>query len=403
MSPRRAKEQNGMILIKNGEVFQPQAQGRCDVLIGGGGVLALQKDINPSVLPGEVEVINASGHYVTPGLIDGHQHVTGGGGEAGFPSRAPELHLSMNTLNGVTTAVGLLGTDALTRSVKNLYAKTCALEAEGMTTRMLTGSYWLPSPTVTGNVQDDIVYLDKVIGVKLALSDVRGPHVTLDMLATLAAQVRVSSLVSGKPGVITVHMGIRPQRFDLVEEAVSIHGALADAFVLTHVNRDDPILVEQVFRLAAKGSVIDGTAMESESRPGSSAIPAARLAKMASERGLYDRMCISSDAGGSLPQWDAEHKNIVGMTIAKPGSLLIELGRMVNDLGFSMSEALKPLTVNPARIYGMARTKGKISPGADADLLVLDSASLQPRDVLAKGQIMVRDYEKVKKGYFESL
>ena len=71
-------------------------------------------------------IIQARGNPVTPGWIDGHQHFTGGGGEGGFATRTPEMSITANTCSGVTTAVGLLGTDALTRSVKNLYSKTNA-------------------------------------------------------------------------------------------------------------------------------------------------------------------------------------------------------------------------------------------------------------------------------------
>jgi beta-aspartyl-dipeptidase (metallo-type) len=106
-----------MILIRNGEVFAPHALGRCDVLVGGRKILALESRIDPGVLPGEVEVIEAGGLAVVPGFVDGHQHFTGGGGEGGFHTRTPEMQLSMNTANGVTTAVGVLGTVALTRSV----------------------------------------------------------------------------------------------------------------------------------------------------------------------------------------------------------------------------------------------------------------------------------------------
>ena len=135
-----------MVVIQNGDVFGPEALGKCDILTGGNEILAIESKINPKVLPGEVDVIDAEGMLVVPGFIDGHQHFTGGGGEGGFQSRTPEMWLSMNIANGVTTAVGLLGTDALTRTVENLYAKTQAFNAEGITAFMLTGSYWLPSP-----------------------------------------------------------------------------------------------------------------------------------------------------------------------------------------------------------------------------------------------------------------
>jgi beta-aspartyl-dipeptidase (metallo-type) len=209
-----------MILIRNGEVFGPAALGRCDVLAGGRKILAIAKRIDPGPLPGEVDVVDAAGLAVVPGFVDGHQHFTGGGGEGGFHTRTPEMRLSMNTANGVTTAVGVLGTDALTRSVESLYAKTQSFNAEGLTAFMLTGSYWHPSPTITGSVARDLVYLQPVIGCKLALSDIRGPHLEAADLATLAADIRVAALVADKPGFITVHTGVRPAGLELIFEVV---------------------------------------------------------------------------------------------------------------------------------------------------------------------------------------
>ncbi len=49
-----------MILIKNAEVFAPGAMGRCDILTGGGKILAIDKSIQAGMLPGEVEVIDAN-------------------------------------------------------------------------------------------------------------------------------------------------------------------------------------------------------------------------------------------------------------------------------------------------------------------------------------------------------
>lgn len=391
-----------MIIIKNGTLYRSEQSGKGDVLIGGGKILALGAGIDAAALPGEVEIIDAQGEPVTPGFIDGHQHLTGGGGEGGFSTRAPEMQLTMNTLNGVTTVVGLLGTDALTRSVKNLYAKTSGMDEEGLTALMLTGSYWLPSPTITGRVADDLVYLDKCIGVKLALADIRGPIIDAKDLAQLAAEIRVAALVAGKPGTITLHMGIKPERLDLVKTVVAEYGIRADMFVITHINRNDDPLLEQAFELARQGAFLDATGMVTTERPGSSAIPGADLAMLADREGLWDQVSFSSDAGGSMPHWDDEHKNIVGMSIATPDSLPLELGRLVNEKGIALEKALQPLTETPARIYGLSSGKGRLFEGADADVLVLDEKTLRPRHVISKGRMMVRDFTPVKKGYFES-
>ncbi len=390
-----------MIVIKNGNVYSPDYLGQCDVLTGGGKILSVEKTIDPAGLPGEVKTVNAAGMAVTPGFIDGHQHFTGGGGEGGFHSRTPEMQLSMNTSNGVTTAVGLLGTDSLTRSVESLYAKTEAFNAEGLTALMLTGSYWYPSPSVTGSAARDLVYLRPVIGVKLALADIRGPHVEARDLATLASEIRTASLVADKPGIITVHTGIKPEGLDLIFEVVEKHGARADMFVPTHINRKDPKLREQVFELGRRGAVMDATCLNRIPGEEEPHLSAADFACLAEENDLFEQVTFSSDAGGSLPRWNADRSRILGMGIGTPDSLLFELTRLVRDKGMPLEKALRPLTVTPARIYGLSGIKGEVKTGADADLLVLDPETMEIRDVMAKGQIMMRNREIERKGYFE--
>ena len=390
-----------MILIRNGEVFGPRALGRRDVLAGGRKILAVEKRIDPAGLPGEVEVIDAGGLAVVPGFVDGHQHFTGGGGEGGFHTRTPEMRLSMNTTNGVTTAVGVLGTDALTRSVESLYAKTQSFNAEGITAFMLTGSYWHPSPTITGSVARDLVYLQPVIGCKLALSDIRGPHIEAADLARLASDIRVAALVANKPGIITVHTGVKPGGLELILEVVGRHGLRADMFVPTHINRKNAELTVQVLELARLGAVVDATCMLSPPAADAPHLTAADFAVLADANGVFDRVAFSSDAGGSLPVWNEDRSRIVGMGIGTPASLLAELARLVNAKGIALEKALCPLTTTPARLYGLSGVKGELAPGADADILVLDPGRMTARDVLASGTVMVRNGTLEKKGYFE--
>ncbi|MCX5880399.1 MAG: beta-aspartyl-peptidase [Deltaproteobacteria bacterium] len=390
-----------MILIKNAEIFAPGEMGRCDILTGGGKILAIEKSIQAGMLPGEVEIIDAGGLAAIPGFVDGHQHFTGGGGEGGFHTRTPEMRLSMNTANGVTTAVGLLGTDSLTRSVESLYAKTQSFNAEGITAFMLTGAYWYPSPTITGSVARDLVYLQPVVGVKLAISDIRGPHIEARDLAMLASEIRVAALVANKPGIITVHTGIKPEGLDLIFEIVQKHGTRADMFVPTHINRKNPKLTDQALELARQGATIDATCYCSLPAEDSVNLSAADFAVMADEHGLFDQVSFSSDAGGSLPVWNKDKSRIVSMGIGSPDSLLLELSRLVHQKGMGLEKALCPLTTTPARIYGLKGVKGELKAGADADIIVLDPDKMIIEDVMAKGVIMVRNHIIERKGYFE--
>ncbi|MEN6500375.1 MAG: beta-aspartyl-peptidase [Rectinema sp.] len=390
----------GMLLVKNGDVYAPRRLGNMDILIGGGKILAVGRGLDVAGSMSYVETIDASGCIVVPGFIDGHQHFIGGGGEGGFHTRTPELQLSMNLKNGVTTAIGLLGTDSLTRSLEDLYAKTYAFNAEGMTAFMLTGAYWYPSPTLTGSVAKDLVFCDPVIGVKLALSDTRGPHLEAGDLARLASDVFVAALIANKPGTITVHTGVRPQALDLILEVVRQYGILPAMFVPTHINRNNPKLLDQVFELARGGATVDATCLK-DVATNSEKMSAADFAVLARDNGLLDHVSFSSDAGGSLPKWNEDHSRITGMGIGTPDTLLLELRTLVQEKCVPLEEALLPLTSTPARTYGLEGRKGTIAEDADADVLVLRSEDLQLRDVIAKGQVAVRDGQVVKKGYFE--
>jgi beta-aspartyl-dipeptidase (metallo-type) len=390
-----------MILIQQATVFSPTPRGKMDILIGGGKILAMEKSIDPSGIPGITQKIEASGTILVPGFIDGHQHFTGGGGEGGFHTRVPELTVSMNFRNGVTTAIGLLGTDSLTRSIENLYAKTQAFNAEGLTAFMLTGAYWHPSPTLTGSVARDIVFLQPVIGLKLALADSRGPHLEARDLAALASDVQVAGLVANKPGIITVHTGVKSQTLDLIFEIVEKFEIRPSIFIPTHVNRKSEKLNSQALMLAEKGCVVDATCHAELSTSNTSWMNAAEFALRAKDNGLLEQVSFSSDAGGSMPIWNQDRSRIIGMGVGSPASLLFELNLLVNQKGVPLEQALKPLTTTPARIYRLDHRKGTVDVGKDADLILLDPSSFTIRDVLAAGEWVVKNGVVEKKGYFE--
>lgn len=390
-----------MILIKNGEVYSPEYQGVCDLLIGGNSILHLEKNINAATLPGTTEIIDATNLVVTPGFIDGHQHFTGGGGEGGFATRTPEMQLSMNIDNGVTTAVGLLGTDAQTRSIESLFAKTEAFATEGITTFMLTGSYWIPSRTLTGTIARDLCFIKPVIGLKIALADNRGSIISPRMLASLASEVRNAALISRKPGTITAHIGPSRERLSILMDVINDFDIHPDMFIATHVNRKDQELEIQALKLAERGATVDATCLNYTPTEVDKHQSAADFACRADALGLYDRVTFSSDAGGSLPKWDKDHKNIIGMGIGSPDSLSFELNQLVNVKNMPLAKALQPLTSAPAALYGLGQKKGHLKTGFDADVLLLQPETMSVSGVVAKGKICRKDYETLQKGYFE--
>ena len=107
-----------MLLIKNAHVYSPEDLGINDILVGGGKILSIQKNIECNVEG--LKEWNAQGKIILPGFIDQHVHVIGAGGKHGFSSMTPEIKMTDFIATGTTTAVGLLGTDGSTRSIKSL-------------------------------------------------------------------------------------------------------------------------------------------------------------------------------------------------------------------------------------------------------------------------------------------
>ena len=88
-----------MQLIKHVHIFAPQDLGIQDILISEGHIAHIAPHIETAPY---MEITDGSGKQLTPGLIDRHVHVSGGGGEGGFATRTPEIQLSALIQAGLT-------------------------------------------------------------------------------------------------------------------------------------------------------------------------------------------------------------------------------------------------------------------------------------------------------------
>ncbi|HSL93517.1 MAG TPA: beta-aspartyl-peptidase [Bacillota bacterium] len=378
------------VLLKGAHVFAPQDRGVLDVLLCGEKIVHMANEIEVPVGVGEVQVFDVSGHKLTPGLIDQHVHMIGGGGEGGPATRTPEVQLSQITSAGVTTLVGVLGTDGTTRSMEALLAKAKALEIEGLTTYVYTGAYQIPTPTITGSVRDDVLLIDKVIGVgELAISDHRSAQPTTRDVLKLAAEARVGGMLGGKPGLCHLHVGPGPAGLQPIFEMLELSDIPVTQFTPTHCDRS-PALVEQSVRFAKMGGKVDLTA---------GSRTAGTIVDMLAAGAPLSNITFSSDGNGSMPRFDAQG-NFVGLGVGSLRTLLEVIRSLVNNHGFSLTDALRPVTTNVAQTLRLTNRKGCVEVGADADLLLLDNA-LSVRGVFARGQRMVWDGEIVVKGTFE--
>ena len=387
-----------LTLLSNCELYDPTPRGRAHLLVAGERVVWVGSE-RPALPAGlDVDEVDLQHRRVIPGLIDGHVHLTGGGGEAGPHTRVPPVAMSRLTAGGVTTAVGVLGTDDAVRTTAELVTVARGLIQQGLSAWCHTGGYHVPLTTATGSVRLDIVLIDLILGVgELAISDHRSSQPTLEELLRIAADAHVGGLMSGKAGIVHLHVGDGEAGLELVRQALDRSELPPAVFNPTHVNRKRR-LFDEAMALAERGVTVDVTAFPVEE--GEDAWPAEVALVRYLDAGLpADRITVSSDGGGCLPVFDAEGR-VTAMDVGSPAALgdtLRSLLRSRQDL----ERVLPAFTSNPARLLRLER-KGRLAPDADADLVVLD-ADGGVADVMARGRWFVRGGRAVVRGMFETL
>jgi len=389
-----------MILIKKGEVYSPTANGEQDILVSNDKISFIQKEMALENTSLPIQILDASNCYIVPGFIDSHVHLIGGGGEGGFKTRTPELLLSDCIKSGITTVIGVLGTDGTTRTMPSLLAKCRALEEEGITSYVYTGSYQTPVKTLFSKIEEDIILIDKIIGVgEIAISDHRSSQPTKQELARIAAEARNGGLLSGKSGVVNLHIGDSKSMLSMIEEIIDETELPITQFYPTHINRNS-YLFEAGIQYAKKGGFVDFT---------TSTIPhfiengevkcSVGLKRMLNSGVKIDQITFTSDGQASLPDFD-ENGVLRGMKIGRVNSLYKEVKDAIINEGIPLEEALKVITSNPARILKL-QNKGQIKEGYDADLVFLNKKTLEIETVISKGRVMLQNGELLVKGTFE--
>ncbi len=382
--------------LSNVEIYAPAPLGICHLLIAAGKIVAISKDvieIDQSLLASDTDF---DGKRLIPGLIDGHAHITGGGGEAGFKTKVPAVNLSQYTKAGVTSVVGLLGTDDTTRNTSSVIAQVYALREEGISAWCYTGGYHVPLNTLTDCVRKDMVHIEPIIGVgELAISDHRSSQPTFDEIARIAGDVHVAGLMTGKAGILHFHLGDGTRGLDLLEKLLDETEIPPRVLNPTHCNRNIP-LFEQACELTKRGINMDITAFPpSDSVEEYSAAESFRKY----QQGGFDqsKLTISSDGGGCLPHFDKQGE-LLHLDYGRC-TLLSDCIKELLDEGFKLKEVIAPFTSNVAQLLRL-QNKGQIKVGKDADLVILDNEN-KIESVMVLGQWHQKNYKTIKFGSFE--
>lgn len=379
-------------LIKNAEVYAPESLGRQSILLLNDKIAKIG-EVSEESLAGlgvDYKIIDASGNIVTPGFIDPHIHLLGGGGEGGFATRTPEVQLSDLIQSGITSVAGLLGTDGTTRHLSSLLAKARGLEIEGISTYIYTGNYDVPTPTITGNVKDDAILIDKVIGTaEIAISDSRSGQPSVHELAKIVGQTRVGGMLSGKAGITHFHTGPGKAYLSILHQLLDEYELPASNLHVTHVTRSKE-LFDDAIKLAARGAFVDITADEETFE---------WISYYKENNGDMSKLTISTDGNGSLPVFNEEGE-LLGLGVASTRTMFEQLIKTIKAGKLTVEEALRLVTANTAEALKL-ENKGVIAEDRDADLLVLSKDTYEIEHVIAQGQHMIENGKVIVKGTFE--
>jgi beta-aspartyl-dipeptidase (metallo-type) len=387
-------------IIKKAKVYAPEYLGVKDVVISSNKIEGIYDNLDIPENFINIEVIDGEGKLLFPGFIDNHVHINGAGGEGGFNMRTPEIKLSDITKAGITTVVGCIGTDGVCRDMASLIAKAKALEEEGITTYCYTGSYEIPVKTLTDNIKKDIMLIDKIIGVgEIAISDTRSSQATYDQLIQAIAQSRVGGLLSGKSGIVNIHLGDGTRKLGYLFKLADETEIPITQILPTHINRNGD-LFKSGEEYINKGGYIDFTTSTPVELLAPGELRASEaLSILIKNNSNIENVTFSSDGNGSMPTFD-EKGRLIKVGICSVASLYEEVKECINTYNVPIDEALKVITSNVAKVLKL-KNKGSIEIGKDADLVLVNEDNLEIDIVIAMGKVMVKGGEAIVKGTFE--
>jgi beta-aspartyl-dipeptidase (metallo-type) len=368
-------------LLKNIECYCPRFIGKKDILIAGSKIYKIL-DSGSLALSSEIaDIVDCEGLMAFPGIIDGHVHISGGGGEGGFASRIGKIKAEDLLLFGVTTVVGLLGFDCQTKGLKDLLAAAYELESAGMTAFIYSGSYSVPIVTFTGDIASDMVLVEKVIGAgEIAISDFRSSHPDMRDMLDLATKAYMGGLLSGKAGLVHIHLGDGKSGLDLLSRLIEESDLSAEQFLPTHVNRNIR-LFEQGVEYAKNGGNIDLTSGEKEG------IAVYDAVELLIKNGVdLASVTISSDANGSS----------CGGGLNKASSLFEDVIKCILHKNIKPEVVFPLITENVAKRIKKYPQKGTLAKGSDADILILDK-EYNIQKLFSLGRLLINEGKLVEK------
>ena len=270
---------------------------------------------------------------------------------------------------------------------------TNALAVEGLSTWMYTSNYHFPPTTLSGSVADDMLLVPELLGVKIALGDHRSSFPTLQDVLHLLADIRLGGMISGKKGLLHIHLGDIPGPFEMFAEMAAM-GFPAYRHVLpTHCSRKDTVFAASVEFVKAGGRADYTTGGGCYlPRPADAVAAAIDMGADASH------LTFSTDGQGSMPRFN-DKGEMIGLGVGGCEGNLEAVKDLINVHKMAPEQALTFITTNVAEGLGITGY-GRVQTGFKANLNILDDA-FDVATCVSRGRVMMLDKEVLVKGTFE--
>jgi N-acetylglucosamine-6-phosphate deacetylase len=364
--------------IRGGRIVTPQRViNDAVVMIEDDKIMAIEPVQQIATSPAEMEVVDAEGLLVLPGLIDIHVH-----GSAGYDvmDATPESLVEISRFllrQGVTAYLPTTITnpaEALDRVFDNI-ADTRAVEdgAQPLGVHM-EGPYlnpafcgaqpaeWLRNPdaavyqrwlssgmvrsvTVAPELPGALEFIHKGIsqGIRFSAGHTAASYEQMRE-AVESGLTRVTHTFNGMPGLHHRNPGV-------------LGAALTDERVFCEVIADGVHVHPAVLQLLVRVKGAEGVILVTD------AMRAAGL-----EDGEYDL------GGQKVSVQSGVARTAAGGLAGSTLTLNRAIANMIALVGLPLNEAVMMATASPAAALGLSGRKGVIQPGADADLILVDSS-----------------------------